>query len=90
MTLARRIIPCLDVDAGREQGAEESEALEVVHVEVREHDVQLGREIRLHRDAERTHAGAGVEHECLTAFEAHLHARGVPSVLDRVGAGRRH
>ena len=48
---------------GANNGPEEAEALQVVHVQVREHDVQLDGEVVLHRDAERAHAGTGVEHD---------------------------
>ena len=52
----------------------------MVHVEMGEHDVELGGKIALHRDAERTHPGAGIEHERVPAREPHLDARGVPAV----------
>ena len=78
----------MDVEAGLEQRPEEPEPLQVVEVKVREQDVQLDRRVLLHRDAERPHAGPGVEDECMTARESHLDARGVAAVLHGVGAGR--
>ena len=79
----------MDVEAGREQRAEEAEPLQVVHVQVREHDVELDRQVVLHRDAERPHTGARVEHQRVPALEPDLDTRRVAAVLHRVGAGRR-
>jgi hypothetical protein len=78
----------MDVEVGHEEGAKEPEALEVVEVQVGEQHVDLVRQLALHRDTQRAHAGARVEHERMTAVEPDLDARGVPSVLDGVGAGR--
>ena len=60
---------CMSVP-GRNSGRKKPEPLEVVEVQVREQDVQLGRGGRVHRDAERAHAGPGVEHERVTALRA--------------------
>ena len=60
----------------------------MVEVKVRQHDVQAGRHVVLHRDAERPHAGARVEHDRVPAREPHFHARGVAAVAHGVGPRR--
>jgi hypothetical protein len=57
----------VDVEVGVEEGAEETEALEMVEVQVAEEDVQLLAGRRLHHHAERPDPGAGVEHEHVPA-----------------------
>ena len=72
-----------------EQRPEEAETLQVVEVKVRQQDVDLASVGAVDRDAERAHAGAGVEDELVTALQLDLHAARVPAVAHRVGPGRR-
>ena len=84
----RRRPPDVHVGSGPEQRLEEAQPLQVVQVQMREEDVDLGPRGRRERGAERAHAGAGIEHEDMPALEAHLDARGVPAVANRGLAGR--
>src|SRR3954451_2940077 len=73
----------MDLEIRPEEAGEEPESEDVIHVQVRQQDVdplQLGR----HRRAEYANAGAGVEHhERAWFFTAHLHARCVATVALR-------
>jgi hypothetical protein len=51
------------IGPGSEQRTKEAQPLEMVHVKVPQEDVQLVDRIVIDRDAERAHAGTGVEHE---------------------------
>ena len=58
-------------------------------MEVRQQHVQLDRPLVFDRDAERTKAGSGIEHEHVSAFEAHLDAwrAGAAAAALQGGAG---
>ena len=67
--------PHVHFDVGQEQRTEEPETLQMVHVEVREEHVhELDGVLLDHLDAERTHAGAGVEDDRLTIVATDLDA----------------
>jgi hypothetical protein len=61
----------------------------VVEVEMGEEDVQLDRRIVEHRHTEGSHPGSGIEDEHMAAGQAHLDARRVSAVPDRVGSRSR-
>ena len=78
----------MHLESGIEQRAEEPEALQVIEMQVRQHDVQLAI-VTVDVHTERTHPGARVEHEPVAAVEHHLDAARVAAVADGVGAGCR-
>ena len=81
----RRRPPEVHLESGIEQRAEEPEALQVIEVQVRQHDVQLAI-VAVHAHTERTHPGARVEHDPVAAVEPHLDAARVAAVAHGVGA----
>jgi len=60
----------------------------MVHVKVRQQDVEFVDRLVIDRDAERAHAGTGVEHERRPAVEAHFDAGRVAAVAHGLGPRR--
>src|ERR1700722_7901040 len=78
----------MDLAIRIEERAEETEALQVVEMEVAEQNVDPGGAVATHSDAERTHARTCVEHQRFAPVSTHLHAGGVAAVSKCVGPGR--
>ena len=76
----------MDLAARIEEGSEEAQALQVVKVEVAEQHVDSRRAFGAHRDPERTHARARIEHQHLAAVPSDFHAGRIAAVSERVGA----
>ena len=79
--------PDVHFEVGTEQWREESEALDVIHMEVREQHVDaahVGRQL----DTQSAQTRARVEHDARVGVRARLelHARCVAAVTDRVGS----
>ena len=64
----------MNLDVGIEERPEESQALQVVEMEVAEEDVQLSARRRLQLDAQGPYPGTRVEHKDLSAAKPHLNA----------------
>ena len=78
----------MDLTTRIEERAEEPKALQVVEMKVAEQNVDSRCTIVGHRDSERTHACACVEHQQLIVVSTYLYAGGVAAISERVGAGR--
>ena len=78
----------MHLEVGVVQRVEEAQALDVIHVEVREEHVDPAHAFGQAR-REPADPGAGIEHEELTGVVAHLDARRVPAVAHGVGARAR-
>ena len=84
----RRRSPHVDFAAALEEGLEEPEALDVVHVEVAEEHVNDAPPLR-ESLAEAPHTCPSVEHQGCPVAGANLDTRGVTAVSDRLRAGGR-
>ena len=84
----RRRSPDVHLEPGAVERVEEPETDDVIHVEMREQDVDALR-LRRQRRAEAADPRAAVEDEDVIAGDAHLDAHRVAAVAHGLGSGRR-